>query len=104
MMKLGLFLFLQLKDGTLTSRMPAPCWTSQALCVWPPSTRRGRSHHSSCGGSEGSERSLGPGDTHTPSSLFPQACSDAIKSKPRLSGRIYLSIPDCMVLIKFSFL
>lgn len=72
MMKLGLFLFLQLKDGTLTSRMPAPCWTSQALCVWPLRTRRGCSHHSSCGGSGGSERSPGPGDTHTPSSLCPQ--------------------------------
>ena len=73
MMKLGLFLFLQLKDGTLTSRTPALCWTSQALCVWPRRIRRGRSHHSSCGGSGGSERSPGPGDTHTPSSsLRPQ--------------------------------
>lgn len=48
MMKLGLFLFLQLKDGTLTSRTLAPCRTSQALCVWPLRTRRGRNHHSSC--------------------------------------------------------
>lgn len=48
MMKLGLFLFLQLKDGTLISRVPIPWSTSQALCVWPLSTRRGRSHQSSC--------------------------------------------------------
>lgn len=47
MMKLGLFLFLQLKDGTLTSGVPEPCSTSQALCVWPLSTRRGLNHHSS---------------------------------------------------------
>lgn len=47
MMKLGLFLFLQLKDGTLISRVPAPWSTSQALCVWPLRTRRGRSHQSS---------------------------------------------------------
>lgn len=49
MMKLGLFLFLQLKDGTLTSGMPVPWSTSQALCVWPLRTRRGRSHQRSCG-------------------------------------------------------
>lgn len=49
MMKLGLFLFLQLKDGTLTSGTPAPWSTSQALCVWPLRTRRGRSHQRSCG-------------------------------------------------------
>lgn len=48
MMKLGLFLFLQLKDGTLISEIPAPWSTSQALCVWPLRTRRGRSHQSSC--------------------------------------------------------
>lgn len=47
MMKLGLFLFLQLKDGTLTSSTPPGWSTSQALCVWPLRTRRGWSHHSS---------------------------------------------------------
>lgn len=47
MMKLGLFLFLQLKDGTLSSGIPAPWSTSQALWVWPLRTRRGWSHHSS---------------------------------------------------------
>lgn len=47
MMKLGLFLFLQLKDGTLISGIPTPWSTSQALCVWPLRMRRGRSHQSS---------------------------------------------------------
>lgn len=47
MMKLGLFLFLQLKDGTLSSEIPAPWSTSQALCVWPLRTKRGWSHQSS---------------------------------------------------------
>lgn len=47
MMKLGLFRFLQLKDGTLTSGAPPGWSTSQALCVWPLRTRRGRSHHNS---------------------------------------------------------
>lgn len=47
MMKLGLFLFLQLKDGTLISGTSAPWSTSQALCVWPLRMRRGRSHQSS---------------------------------------------------------
>lgn len=47
MMKLGLFRFLQLKDGTLTSGAPPGWSTSQALGVWPLSTRRGPSHHNS---------------------------------------------------------
>ena len=64
MMKLGLFLFLQLKDGTLTSRTPAPCRTSQALCVWPLRTRRGRSHHSSCSDSGGGESAAGAQGHH----------------------------------------
>ena len=94
MMKLGLFLFLQLKDGTLTSRTPALCWTSQALCVWPLRIRRGRSHHSSCGGSGGSERSPGPGDTHPqqlPPPSSPSVFSDSIKSKQ--IGRAHVGTP-----------
>ena len=70
MMKLGLFLFLQLKDGTLTSRTPAPCRTSQALCVWPLRTRRGRSHHSSCSDSGGGESAAGA-QGHHPAATAP---------------------------------
>lgn len=45
MTKLGLFLFLQLKEGTLISGIPPACSTSQALCVCPLRTKRGRNHH-----------------------------------------------------------
>jgi len=48
MMKLGLFLFLQLNDGMLISGIPPVCSTWQALCVCPLRIRRGRNHHSSC--------------------------------------------------------
>lgn len=48
MMKLGLFLFLQLNDGTLISGIPPACSTWQALCVCPLRIRRGWNHHSSC--------------------------------------------------------
>lgn len=47
MMKLGLFLFLQLKDGTLISGYLLSWRTSHPLWVCPLRMRRGLNHHSS---------------------------------------------------------
>lgn len=49
MMKLGLFLFLQLKDGTLISGYLLSWRTSHPLWVCPLRIRRGLNHHSSWG-------------------------------------------------------
>lgn len=51
-MKLGLFLFLQLKDGTLTSGYLLSWRTSHPLWVCPLRMRRGLNHCSSWGGEE----------------------------------------------------
>jgi len=82
MMKLGLFLFLQLKDGTLISGTPAPWSTSHALCVWPLRMRRGRSHQSSCHARGDSNRRSGPG--HSPLGAQCQATHLSHEAKSKI--------------------